>query len=100
LAAHVRGVRVRREAVLEPDLGRDGRLAQARQVALRALDAQHHTALLPRHGERGDERQAGVLSGDRQLDQLENGRQTVERHHVDLDDRTGFGRLLGQLSAQ
>jgi hypothetical protein len=100
LADHVGRIRMRREAVLEPHLGCDGGLAEAGHRPLGALDAQDNGAGAPRHGERGDERQARVLAGDRQLDQLEHRRQAVQRHDVGLDDRAGLGGLLGQFSSQ
>jgi len=99
LAVDVRRVRVRWEAVLEPHLARHGRLAEAGHVFLRALDAQDHAALGLRQGECRDERQAGVLAGDRQLDQLVERRHTIQAHHVCLDDRAGLGGFPRQLSA-
>jgi hypothetical protein len=78
LAVDIRRIGMRREAVVEPHLGGDRRLAEARRVLLRTLDPHYGAALGPRQGERGDERQAGVLTRDRQLDQLEQGRHTIE----------------------
>jgi hypothetical protein len=73
-------------------------LAQAGGLFLGALDAQDGAAAGLRQGERGDERQAGVLAWDGQLDQLEQRGHAIQRDHVRLDDRTGLGCLLRQFS--
>jgi hypothetical protein len=96
----VRRVGVRREAVLEADLGGDRGLAQAGGVFFGALDAQDDAAVGPGDGERGDECQSGVLPRDGELDQLEQGGHAVQRHHVGLDDRTRFGRFRRQFSPE